>query len=132
LHIRRTEWAVGNIWSDIKNHARLRFDAHNAGTYNILQKFSYVVVIFILLPMMIFTGLAMSPAMNAVLPWLHDIFAGRQSARSIHFMCAALLFSFVLLHLAMVFLSGPINGIRSMITGKVPQAPHINLTGVAS
>jgi thiosulfate reductase cytochrome b subunit len=132
LHIRRTEGAPKHIWRDIKNHARLRFDAHNAGTYNILQKFSYVGVIFILLPLMIFTGLAMSPAMNAALPWLHDIFAVRQSARSIHFMCAALLSIFVLLHLVMVFLSGPIKGIRSMITGKVPQGHHGNVTGVAS
>ena len=132
LHIRRTEWAPKHIWRDVKNHARLRFDAQSGGTYNILQKFSYVGVIFILLPLMIFTGLAMSPAMNAALPWLLDIFAGRQSARSIHFMCAALLSSFVLLHLVMVFLSGPIKGIRSMITGKVPQGPHGNVTGVAS
>jgi thiosulfate reductase cytochrome b subunit len=132
LHIRTAEWAPKHIWGDIKNHARLRFDAHNAGTYNILQKFSYVGVIFILLPLMIFTGLAMSPAMNAALPWLHDIFAGRQSARSIHFICATLLSIFVLLHLVMVFLSGPINGIRSMITGKVPQTPDSNPTGVTS
>jgi thiosulfate reductase cytochrome b subunit len=132
LHIRNAEWAPKHIWRDVKNHARLRFDAHNAATYNILQKFSYVGVIFILLPLMIFTGLAMSPAMNAALPWLHDIFAGRQSARSIHFMCAALLSIFVLLHLLMVFLSGPIKGIRSMITGKFAQAPESNSAGVAS
>jgi len=132
LHIRKAEWGLGHIWGDIKNHARLRFDAHNAGTYNILQKFSYVGVIFILLPLMIFTGLAMSPAMNAALPWLLDIFAGRQSARSIHFICAALLCSFVLLHLVMVLLSGPINGIRSMITGKVRHVPQVNATGVES
>ena len=132
LHIRKAEWAPKHIWRDIKNHARLRFDAHNAGTYNILQKFSYVGVIFILLPLMIFTGLAMSPAMNAALPWLHDIFAGRQSARSIHFICAALLSIFVLLHLVMVFLSGPINGIRSMLTGNVRQAPDSNPTGMTS
>jgi thiosulfate reductase cytochrome b subunit len=81
---------------------------------------------------MIFTGLAMSPAMNAALPWLHDIFSGRQSARSIHFICAALLAIFVLLHLVMVLLSGPINRMRSMITGKVAQAPDSNPTGMTS
>jgi thiosulfate reductase cytochrome b subunit len=74
----------------------------------------------------------MSPAMNAALPWLNDIFAGRQSARSIHFICAALLAIFVLLHLVMVLLSGPIKGIRSMITGKVAQAPDSNPTDVTS
>jgi thiosulfate reductase cytochrome b subunit len=132
LHIRKAEWAVGNIWRDVKNHARLRFDAHNAGTYNSLQKFTYVGVIFLLLPLMIFTGLAMSPAMNAALPWLHDVFAGRQSARSIHFICAALLSIFVLVHLVMVLLSGPINGIRSMITGNVRQAPQGDMAGVTS
>ena len=119
LHVRRAEWSVAAFWRDIKNHARLRFGAaHRANSYNILQKFSYIGVIFILLPLIILTGITMSPAMNAAWPWLLDVFGGRQSARSLHFIAAALLVLFVVVHLIMVLLSGPIAGIRSMITGR--------------
>lgn len=117
LHIRRSEWSGAAIWTDIKSHARLRFD-HAHGAYNVLQKFSYIGVIFILLPLLILTGITMSPAMNAAWPWLLDVFGGRQSARSLHFIAAALMTLFVVAHLIMVLLSGPINGIRSMITGR--------------
>jgi thiosulfate reductase cytochrome b subunit len=117
LHVRRAEWSFAAIWADIKNHARLRFD-HAHGAYNFLQKFSYIGVIFILLPMIILTGITMSPAMNAAWPWLLDLFGGRQSARSLHFIAAMLMTLFVVVHLVMVLLSGPINGIRSMITGR--------------
>jgi len=119
LHVRRSEWSLKAIWEDIKNHARLRFnDGHDAGTYNFLQKFSYIGVIFVVLPMIILTGITMSPAMNAAWPWLLDIFGGRQSARSMHFIAATILVGFVVVHLIMVVLSGPITGIRSMITGR--------------
>lgn len=117
LHVRRAEWSFAVIWTDIKNHARLRFD-HTHGGYNFLQKFSYIGVIFILLPLLILTGITMSPAMNAAWPLLLDIFGGRQSARSLHFISAAVLTLFAVAHLIMVLLSGPINGIRSMITGR--------------
>jgi thiosulfate reductase cytochrome b subunit len=75
-------------------------------------------VLGLLLPVMILAGLAMSPAMDAAWPWLLDLFGGRQSARSIHFIAASLLVLFVLVHLAMVVLAGPFNEIRSMITGR--------------
>ena len=118
LHIRRREWSPAHIWSDIKDHARLRFpQGEAAATYNIVQKISYIAVIFILLPLMIFTGLTMSPAMNTAWPWLLDIFGGRQSARSIHFICAFALVAFFIVHIVMVLLAGPINELRSMITG---------------
>ncbi len=67
---------------------------------------------------MILTGLTMSPSMDATWPWLLDIFGGRQSARSIHFICAWLLVGFIIVHVLMVILAGPINEIRSMITGR--------------
>lgn len=118
LHIRRSEWSPGHIWRDIKDHARLRFPRGEAAArYNILQKFSYIAVIFVLLPLMIATGLAMSPGMDAGWPWLVDLFGGRQSARSIHFIVAWSLVLFFLVHALMVLLSGPVNGVRSMITG---------------
>ena len=109
----------GHIWTDIKEHARLQFPTGEAALkYNILQKLSYVAVIFVLLPLMVLTGLTMSPAVDAAWPWLLDLFQGRQSARSIHFICAAALALFILVHLVMVVLAGPINEIRSMITGR--------------
>jgi thiosulfate reductase cytochrome b subunit len=119
LHIRKWEWSPRHIWHDIKSHARLRFPTGEAAkNYNILQKISYIGVIFFLLPLIIFTGLTMSPAMNAAWPWLLDIFGGRQSARSLHFIAAFALVAFFFVHIAMVVLAGPINEVRSMITGK--------------
>ena len=66
----------------------------------------------------ILTGLTMSPAMDAAWPWLLDLFGGRPSARSIHFICASLLAAFLCVHLLMVVLAGPINEVGSMITGR--------------
>ena len=82
-----------------------------------LQKLSYVGVIFGLLPLMVLTGLTMSPGIDAAWPWLLDLFGGRQSARSIHFICAGLLAGFIVVHLVMVLLAGPLNELRSIITG---------------
>lgn len=119
LHIHRREWSPKHIWHDIKDHARLRFPTGAAARdYNILQKISYIGVIFILLPLIIFTGLTLSPAMNAAWPWLLDIFGGRQSARSIHFICTFALVAFFFVHIIMVVLAGPVNEVRSMITGR--------------
>ncbi|MFC0683472.1 cytochrome b/b6 domain-containing protein [Sphingobium sp. WW5] len=107
-----------SLWQDVKDHARLRFHTGEAARrYNVLQKLSYVGVIFGLLPIMVLTGLTMSPGIDAAWPWLLDLFGGRQSARSIHFICAALLAGFIVVHLLMVLLAGPINELRSIITG---------------
>ncbi|MGC8020656.1 cytochrome b/b6 domain-containing protein, partial [Salmonella enterica] len=84
------------------------------GAFNIFQKLSYVLVIFVLIPLMILTGLTMSPGMNAAWPWLLDLFGGRQSARSIHFIVAAALAGFVIVHLALVIIAGAWNEVRSM------------------
>ncbi|MCA1653737.1 MAG: cytochrome b/b6 domain-containing protein [Sphingomonadales bacterium] len=120
----RDELRPRHIWHDITQHARLRFPTGDAAKrYNILQKISYVVVIFILLPLMILTGLSMSPGVDAAWPWLLDLFGGRQSARSIHFMCAMGLTLFILIHLVEVILAGPINEIRSMLSGWYRPAP---------
>jgi Ni/Fe-hydrogenase b-type cytochrome subunit len=107
-----------HLWQDIKDHARLRLPTGEAAArYNILQKLSYGLVIFILIPTMILTGLTMGPGFDAAFPQLLTLFGGRQSARSIHFLCAWGLFGFFLVHIAMVILAGPFNEIRSMITG---------------
>ena len=72
---------------DIREHLRFNFE-HGDGKYNILQKIAYAGVILVLIPLMIFTGMVMSPGMEAAWPWMTEIFGGRQSARSIHFIAA--------------------------------------------
>jgi thiosulfate reductase cytochrome b subunit len=116
---RPAELAPAHLWHDIKEHARLRFPTGAAAlNYNVLQKLAYAGVLMVLLPGVILTGMTMSPGLNAALPWLVDLFAGRQSARSIHFICAAGIVLFFLAHIIMVVLAGPINEVRSMITGR--------------
>lgn len=100
---------------DLKDHARLRF--HHGPGYNVLQKLAYASVLFLALPLMILTGLAMSPAMNAAAPWLLDLFKGRQTARTIHFLTMLALLGFFAVHIAMIVLAGPLNEMRSILTG---------------
>ena len=108
------------ILADIVDHLKLKFPKGEAARhYNPLQKFAYLGVVALLLPTMVLTGLTMSPGMDAILPWLVELFGGRQSARTIHFIAATLLVLFVIVHLVMVLLAGPINGVRAMITGKL-------------
>ena len=94
---------------------------HPAGAaakrYNPLQRLAYMGVI-VLITLMVLTGLTMSPGFDAVCPWLLEVFGGRQSARSIHFIGASLIVLLVLVHLIEVVLAGPINEVRSMLTGR--------------
>ena len=124
LRIRLHEVAPSHLWSDIKAHLRLRFhDPERPTAYNILQKLSYVGVVFVALPLLILTGLTLSPAMDAAWPWLLDLFGGRQSARSIHFITCWLVMAFIVVHVLLVLLAGPVNEMRSMITGRW-RVPH--------
>jgi thiosulfate reductase cytochrome b subunit len=100
---------------DIVDHARLKF--HHTREYNTLQKMAYGGVLFVLLPLMIITGLAMSPSMNSVLPFLNEVLGGRQTARTIHFTVMLLLVGFFVIHILMILAAGPINELRSIITG---------------
>lgn len=114
----RRELAPGHVWREIRHHATLNFPKGAAAArYNVLQKVSYVSVIAVAIPLMVLTGLTMSPSIVASWPWLLDLFGGRQSARSIHFIVAAFLVLFIIVHLVMVVLAGPFNEVRSMITG---------------
>jgi len=129
-HLRRDllpklrEFAPSHLWQEVKNHARLRFPTGEAAArYSTLQRLSYGAVVLALIPLLILSGLAMSPAMDAAWPWLIDLFAGRQSARSVHFICAALMLLFIIVHLLMVLLAGPENEVRSMITGRFRLPP---------
>ena len=115
---RQAELAPAHIWADIKAHAVLRLPTGAAAArYNILQKLAYGGVLLVLLPGMILTGLTMSPAMNAAWPWVLDLLGGRQSARSLHFLCAGGLVAFFAVHITMVLLAGPLNELRSMLSG---------------
>jgi thiosulfate reductase cytochrome b subunit len=117
--------APRHILNDIWNHLRLRKPRGEvAKRYNVLQKLSYLAVIFLVLPVMVLTGLTMSPAVTAAFPFLFDMFGGRQSARTIHFITANLLVIFVLVHLVEVMLSGAFNLMRSMITGRYAIRPE--------
>jgi thiosulfate reductase cytochrome b subunit len=109
---------------DIADHARLRF--HHTGQYSVLQKLAYAWVLFVALPLMILTGLSMSPGFNAAAPWLLDLFQGRQTARTIHFLTMLALIGFFAIHMAMILLAGPLNEMRSILTGwyRTDEAPH--------
>lgn len=92
--------------------------SHDARSYNVLQRLAYLSVIFGLFPLMIWTGLAMSPALTAAFPFLVDFVGGQQSARTIHFFASLSLVVFVLIHLTMVIRAGFRNRVQAMITGR--------------
>jgi thiosulfate reductase cytochrome b subunit len=97
---------------------RQRPSERDALTYNVLQRLTYLGVVFVLFPLMIWTGLAMSPAMTSVYPVLVDALSGQQSARTIHFLVASMLVVFLVVHVAMVCLAGFGARMRAMITGR--------------
>jgi thiosulfate reductase cytochrome b subunit len=118
--------ALATLPKDIVDHIRLRFPkGWEATRYHVLQQIAYLGTAFVVLPLLVLTGMTMSPGLDAAFPFLLDVFGGRQSARSIHFICAMLVVLFVLVHLVMVLLTGPFNQVRAMVTGKyaikVPQ-----------
>lgn len=110
------EWKPAAIAADIKAHLRLDFD-HGPGKYNFLQKLAYGLVLGVFLPMMVFTGIAISPGMEPTFGWLVEILGGRQSARSLHFIFAFATLGFFIVHVVLVLLAGPFGQIRDMITG---------------
>jgi thiosulfate reductase cytochrome b subunit len=129
-HIQRDIWPsradIRAIPRSILDHIKLKHPTGEAARrYNVLQKLAYLGVIA-LIALMVLTGLTMSPGFNAFFPWLLDVFGGRQSARSIHFICASLIVLFVIVHLVEVMLAGPIHEIRSMLTGdyRIPADHH--------
>jgi len=127
-HLRRdlapTAKDIAALPRDVGDHVRFRF--HHGRSYNVLQKLSYGGVLFILLPVMILTGLTMSPGMDAAWPWLLDIFGGRQTARTIHFITMLALVLFFVVHIFMVLAAGPLNELRSMITGWYRADPDVS------
>ena len=105
--------------SVIGNHLRFKFRGEaEAWSYNVLQRLAYLFVIFVLFPLVIWTGLAMSPAVASAFPATVTVFGGQQSARTIHFFVSVFLLLFLLVHMAMVCLAGFRNRMRAMITGR--------------
>jgi thiosulfate reductase cytochrome b subunit len=107
------------IGRSIVDHLRFRHpQGEEARRYNVLQKLAYLAVIFGVIPAIILAGWGMSPWLNSLLPGWVEVFGGRQSARSVHFICAWLLVAFVAIHVFEVLISGVWNHLRSMITGR--------------
>ena len=103
----------------IANHLRFKRPSEaDAWSYNVLQRLTYLFVIFVLFPLVIWTGLAMSPAIASVFPAVVTVFGGQQSARTIHFFVSVFLLLFLLVHIVMVCLAGFRNRMRAMITGR--------------
>ncbi len=121
-HLQRHLWLRGEearqLPSTVTRHLSLRALRSDADAgYNPLQKISYLLVLFVFAPLMVLSGLAMSPWLDAAFPALVTLFDGRQSARSIHFIVAFGLVAFTLVHVFMVILVGPLRELRAMITG---------------
>ncbi len=113
----RGDWR--GIGKSIRDHLRFRHPTGVEATrYNVLQKLAYLAVIFLFAPGIVLMGLAMSPHLDPVLGWMIDLVGGRQSARTWHFIIAFAFVAFILVHVVMVLVSGPLNQIRSMITGR--------------
>lgn len=117
LAMRRRDWR--EVPRAIVDHLRFRHPVGDAAMrYNPLQKLAYLGVVFVLAPLVILTGLSMSPQMDTVLGWWLQLVGGRQTARTLHFVAMALFVLFALVHVLMVIYAGPVNELRSMISGR--------------
>jgi thiosulfate reductase cytochrome b subunit len=115
----KTDFGWKPILRVVSNHVHLkRPSEEESRSYNVLQRLTYLSVIFLLSPLIIITGLAMSPAVTSVFPVIVNVFGGQQSARTIHFFVSVALVLFLLVHIAMVCLAGFKNRMRAMITGR--------------
>ena len=124
LSLKKGELAPRHLIEEVVHHAQLKFPTGAAAlSYNTLQKLTYILVLFGLFPMLILTGMCLSPGLSPLTGWAIDLFGGRATARSVHFICAGGIALFIVVHLTLVVLAGPYNEIRSMITGKF-RVPH--------
>jgi thiosulfate reductase cytochrome b subunit len=115
-----SELSPRSLASDFARHLRLaRPTGQEAWSYNVLQRLTYLLVIFVLFPLIIWTGLAMSPGVASAIPGAVTILGGQQSARTIHFVLSGMLVLFLLVHVFMVCLAGFRNRMRAMITGRL-------------
>ena len=98
--------------------------AEELQTYNLTQRLTYLTVVFVLSPIMIWTGFAMSPAITSVFPTIVTILKGQQSARTVHFIVASVLVTFLGIHVAMVYVTGFRTHMRAMLTGRAGKELH--------
>jgi thiosulfate reductase cytochrome b subunit len=106
------------IGKAVKDHIVLRHPkGEEAKRYNVLQKLAYIVILFVVAPLIVLTGLTMSPTIDTAFPWLLTLFGGRQAARTIHFIACFTFVGFIVIHVLEVILTGFFNNIRSMVTG---------------
>jgi thiosulfate reductase cytochrome b subunit len=113
------EFSFRLLWKDIKDHARMLIPPASYGPqYGLIQKMTYLAVIFFLMPLIVMTGLTMSPAITAAYPFLLKMFFGAQSARTIHFLASSSLVIFLLVHTIMIVKSGFKQQMRAMTNGK--------------
>lgn len=118
-HLWPKEFSLRLFWKDVINHVRMQIPPATDGPqYGLLQKCSYVIVIFFLMPLIVMTGMTMSPAITAAYPFLLKLFLGAQSARTIHFIASASLVLFLVVHLVMIIKSGFKKQMRAMTIGK--------------
>jgi thiosulfate reductase cytochrome b subunit len=118
----RSDLSPASLSRDVARHLRFaRPSDQEAWSYNVLQRLTYLLVIFILFPLMIWTGLAMSPAVEGAFPPLVIALGGRQSARTIHFFVTIFLVLFLLVHVLMVYLAGFRERVGAMIVGGIPK-----------
>jgi thiosulfate reductase cytochrome b subunit len=121
-HATRDLAPTGKDWRSIGKSLRDHLILKHPGgeetkQYNVLQKLAYASILFIIAPMIVLTGLAMSPTIDTAFPWILTIFGGRQAARTIHFLACFSFVGFILIHVVQVILTGFFNNIRSMVTG---------------
>jgi thiosulfate reductase cytochrome b subunit len=110
-------WRV--LSTEIVNHLRFKRPGEaEAWSYNVLQRLAYLFVIFVLVPLVIWSGLAMSLSFVSAFPASVTLLGGQQSARTIHFFVSVALVLFLLVHVVMIFLAGFKSRMRAMITGK--------------
>jgi len=116
----RDQLRPGHLARELRAHLRLRPSVPASGQerYNALQKLAYLAVLLVLAPVMLLSGLTMSPGVTAAYPELFTLFGGRQSARTVHFLAATLLVAFLLVHLWQVAANRPLRLLRGMITGR--------------
>jgi len=113
----RDELTRANVRSELRDHFRWR-RRHASNSYGTLQKTTYLILIFVFVPLMILTGLAQSPGFTAAMPVLLDLFGGRQTARTLHTIGTVVLVLFVAVHVLEVMAAGFVHKVRSMVTGK--------------
>jgi len=111
------EMTLSALRACLTNHLRLKGLAVDEG-YNVLQKLAYLGVVFVVFPVVILSGFAMSPSITSVFPWMVEVFGGHQTARTIHFFLADLLVLFLIVHVTMVALAGFASRLTAMITGR--------------